>query len=88
MSEFEKKIFEFDLIDSLFLRNHMTWDGVYNEGFFNIHINIILLILLIAALVFKKIRLTNTKFIFSHLVVYNEDLILSIKLNIKRKLWI
>ena len=66
----KNKIFEFDLIEAFFLRNHMTWDGIYNDGFFNIHINILLLLSLIAAIVFKKIRLTDTKFIFSYLVAF------------------
>ena len=64
----KNKIFEFDLVDVFFLHDHLTWDGVHNDGFFNIHINILLLLLLSAVLVFKKIRLTNTKFIFSYLV--------------------
>ena len=51
----KNKIFEFDLIEAFFLRNHMTWDGIYNDGFFNIHINILLLLSLIAAIVFKKL---------------------------------
>ncbi|MFL3007558.1 MAG: hypothetical protein ACJZ10_06120 [Candidatus Neomarinimicrobiota bacterium] len=66
----KNKIFEFDLIDVFFLRNHLTWDGVHNDGFFNIHINILLLLLLSAALIFKKIKVTNTKFIFSYLVAF------------------
>ena len=66
----KNKIFEFDLIEAFFLRNHMTWDGIYNDGFFNIHINVLLLLSLIAAIVFKKIRLTDTKFIFSYLVAF------------------